>query len=257
MLASGLASLRPRTRWLGQGLQWRDEVASSNDWALAEAVAGAAHGSVYGAEHQTHGRGRQGRSWTCGRGKGLTFSLVLRWAGAFDELGRATLAVSAGLCQALREAGLGAAHIKWPNDLLVGSRKIAGVLSETRAAGGTASFVVVGVGLNVNQEQSELPQGATSWRVEMACEGKREELLEGMLQGIETAWETLEQRGFAEVARQWSALAPWALGRGVRVEHEGRPTLGVSAGIDERGGLRVVLAGGEVITVVAGGVEFS
>ncbi|MGH2950132.1 MAG: biotin--[acetyl-CoA-carboxylase] ligase [Solirubrobacteraceae bacterium] len=207
------------------------ETGSTNERARALAAAGAPHGTLVTAGVQTAGRGRQGRTWTAPAGRALLLSLVVRDP---DPL----LPLRAGLGVA-DLAGPGA-KVKWPNDVLVEGRKVAGVLVESRPQ---EHWAVVGIGVNAALEEGDLPAGAGTL-------GRTPEELEAVLAELLAA---LEHR-LAEAADD--ALAALRardalLDRPVRW-NGGE---GVGAGIDERGGLRVRLADGAITVLDAGEVH--
>lgn len=125
-------------------LHWHEQLGSTNDEAANHARAGAPAGTVVGAERQSHGRGRRGSPWHLAAGDGLAFSLLLRPDFPRQLWPRLALAAGLAVCHVVERAGLAGA-IKWPNDVLVGGRKIAGILVEA-----DADFVVLGIGINVN-----------------------------------------------------------------------------------------------------------
>ncbi len=208
------------------------EIPSTNDRARALALAGAPHGTLITAGVQTAGRGRQGRTWTTPPGRALLLSLVIRDP---DPL----LSLRAGL--AVADLAGPAARVKWPNDVLVEGRKVAGVLVEGRPQEGWAA---VGMGINVALEESDLPveTAGTLGRRPEELEDALRELLEHLERRIgETAGETLAAlRGrdaLLEERVSWSGGA------------------GVGAGIDESGRLRVRLDGGGERVLDAGEVH--
>ena len=158
------------------------ETESTNADALAAAAAGAPEGVVVVAEHQSAGRGRAGRSWSAPPRSGLTFSVLLRPpAASRPHWGSLPLLTGVAVAEAVRRVGGVDAGLKWPNDVLVGERKLAGILAES-----TADAVVVGVGLNVSLRAGELPVGhATSLLLESAECTDRDPLLRAVLRGIE------------------------------------------------------------------------
>ena len=211
------------------------ETSSTNDRARALAVAGAPHGAVVTAGIQTAGRGRQGRTWAAPAGQALLCSLLLR---DYDAL----LPLRAGLAVA-DLAGEGAL-VKWPNDVLVDGRKLAGILVEARPHDGWA---VLGMGVNVAVDVAELPPEV---RERAATLGRRPGDLEPALHEL---LRLLEHRlaepppACLDALRARDALRDrpvrWAAGEGI------------GAGIDEAGALLVRLAGGTVITLDAGEVH--
>jgi BirA family transcriptional regulator, biotin operon repressor / biotin---[acetyl-CoA-carboxylase] ligase len=237
---------------LGGSLHWRDETESTNDDALSAAKAGAAHGSVFGAEAQTRGRGRRGSEWVSAPGAGLWFSVLLR-----PEL-NAELASGLSLCAGLAVRAAVAKHVpvpvlvKWPNDVLVSKRKVCGILIESQVTGPNINSVIVGIGINVAQTAFPEPLAniATSLALLHASELSREALLADALQGLERELERLTKHGLAGLAaalREHDAL----LGRRLRVEAR----QGVGAGIDDAGRLLLQSAGGERHAINAGHVE--
>src|SRR5262249_7148114 len=140
---------------------------STNDDAAALVRAGAPHGTVVVADEQTQGRGRQGRSWGSPPGANLHLSAVLRPPLPPHEAPPLTLAAAVAVCDALR--GLGAdARIKWPNDVVIDDRKVAGILTESSTRGGGLDAVVIGIGVNVNWTELAPELAATATSVALA-----------------------------------------------------------------------------------------
>lgn len=139
-----------------------EELPSTNDKALALAREGAVTGTLVTAERQTAGRGRQGRVWTTPSGS-LAMSFVHRPSRALEEVASLTPCVAVGIARALASLGV-APRIKWPNDLLLGKQKVAGILCELHDVTGPAPIVIVGIGLNVDVDAfpDELREIATS-----------------------------------------------------------------------------------------------
>lgn len=229
---------------------------STNADLLARAAGGAPEGSVLVAEAQTAGRGRMGRSWLSPPGAALMFSVLLRPA-AVPPARRGWLPLLAGVAVASavrRLTGLDAA-LKWPNDVLVRSAKLAGVLAEQ--SGGA---VVVGVGVNVSTQRSELPvKTATSLAVAGAADTGRPELLRAILGEFERlylAWAAAPSPGDPDASglRQAYRRLCVTLGRRVRVEFPGGGAArGTALDVDEAGRLLLRTADGPV-TVSAGDV---
>jgi BirA family transcriptional regulator, biotin operon repressor / biotin---[acetyl-CoA-carboxylase] ligase len=201
-------------------------VNSTNAQARALAERGAPHGAMVSADEQTAGRGRQGRTWSAPPGQALLFSLVLR---APPRL----LPLAAGLTVA-EEAG-GEARIKWPNDVLLYGRKIAGILVEGRPQQG---WSVLGIGVNVAVDPADLP---AELRDRAGTLGRERRELEPTLARLLTRlerWLVAPPRALLEAVRERDAL------RGQPVHwHAGR---GEAAGIDDAGRLVVLTDGGQV-----------
>ncbi|GAA3116701.1 biotin--[acetyl-CoA-carboxylase] ligase [Planomonospora alba] len=229
---------------------------STNADLARAAREGARQGAVLVAESQVAGRGRLGRVWTAPPRSGLTFSVLLRPDPPAARQGWLPLLVGLAAASAVRRVGEVDARLKWPNDLLVGERKLAGVLAE-RVDGA----VVVGVGLNVSLRAGELPvPTATSLAVEEAACTDRDPLLRAVLREIETHYrEWSEAGGDADACGLRAAYlaASATVGRRVRVELPGERVLtGRAAGVDPAGHLVVaaqgrehVLSAGDVVHV--------
>jgi BirA family biotin operon repressor/biotin-[acetyl-CoA-carboxylase] ligase len=232
---------------------------STNADLLARATdPGSPEGQVLVAEEQTAGRGRLGRSWSSGPGASLTFSVLLRPdAVPAARRGWLTLLAGVAVASAVRSVGGVDAVLKWPNDVLVGDRKLAGILAEQSPDG---SAVVIGTGLNVAAAPGELPVSAaglapTSLRAEGAT-ASRTDLLLGILTQLER-WYTPfradpdpERSGLLDAYRALSGT----LGRTVRVElPAGRAITGVATDIDAEGRLLVADGSGGAVTPVSAG----
>ncbi len=237
---------------LGQPLRLCDETTSTNDDAALAAKAGAPHGVLFVAETQSRGRGRRGSEWVSAPGAGLWCSLVLRPPFGVELL--PGIALCAGLAVRAAVAPLvdEQVAVKWPNDVLAGGRKLAGILVETQLSGKHVASVVVGVGINVTQTDFPAPirDIATSLALLASRELGRERLLARFLSALETELERLAADGMAGVA---DALAPYdaLLGRHLKVG----ALEGHGAGIDRSGQLRLRLLDGSEALIASGHVE--
>jgi BirA family biotin operon repressor/biotin-[acetyl-CoA-carboxylase] ligase len=255
----GALELRPLlgTHDVGQVVHWFAEVRSTNDVAKALAEQGAGHGEVVVAESQTAGRGRRGRSWSSPPGRNLYISVVLRPELPPSRAPELTLLASVALCQAIRDGGVDAA-IKWPNDVLVRGRKVAGILLEMAAETDQLQWVVIGAGVNVNARAEDFPlelrEVATSMALERGEPVPRALFAAAVLGALETWLDRHAAEGFGPVRERWRQMCD-TLGREVRVKLAGEGDLvGVAEDVDASGAL-LVRAGGEVHRVLAGDVE--
>jgi BirA family biotin operon repressor/biotin-[acetyl-CoA-carboxylase] ligase len=229
-------------------------VDSTQAVAFALAADGAADGTVVVADSQTAGRGRRGRRWVDEPGASLLVSIVLRPRLEPARLPGLSLAAGVAVAEALtRAAGL-SPRLKWPNDVLVGGRKIAGILLESRASGvgeGGRVTVVLGIGINLAQRlfPVELGQRATSVWLASGRGVDREVLLAALLDAVGEWRRRLEYRGFAAVRTRWRELSD-TLGRSVTVDG----VSGVAVDVDVDGALVVNDAEGRRHRVVAGDV---
>jgi BirA family biotin operon repressor/biotin-[acetyl-CoA-carboxylase] ligase len=231
------------TRSLGSAMEGYPEIDSTNARALAWAAGGAQSGALVVAEYQSAGRGRLGRRWVGGRGESLLFSVVLRPEGRVPSDHFGLLPLATGL--ALRDSVLGyvggqSVDLKWPNDLLVGGKKCAGVLVESVIIPGRERWAVIGVGLNVNQRrfEAELAPQATSLRLAGGQDVPRPILLAQVLGALEDRIEQMESKAAELIAEYGSALR--GIGEAVTVaQADGRVVQGTLIGIDPTGALRV------------------
>jgi len=213
-------------------------------WELA--AAGAPDGTVVVADHQSGGRGRRGRAWVDAPGTSLLASILVRPALAPPLWAAFSLTTAVAVAEALRRLTALEARLKWPNDVLVGDRKIAGILVESRA--GAEPLLVIGVGINLAQREfpSDLAARATSVALETGQAPPRDAVLEVLLEEFAAWRRRLEGEGFARVRARWLALAD-TIGRRVTVD----AVSGVAVDLAPDGAL-LVEAHGRVRRIVAG-----
>ncbi|MEP7049784.1 MAG: biotin--[acetyl-CoA-carboxylase] ligase [Pseudomonadota bacterium] len=237
---------------LGLPLTYQAVTGSTNDDALLAARSGAAHGSVFLADEQTAGRGRRGNVWHAAAGENLLFSVLLRPELELAQSSALTLAIGLALRDAIAPLIRDRALIKWPNDLLVGGRKLAGVLVESQLQGERLQALVVGVGLNVASREfpDEIAARATSLAVLGATRLAREPLLYSVLEAIAARVESYQQSGVVGLLDELNEAD--AL-RGQRLAVDGQS--GVGAGIDGHGHLLLQDDHGVVHPILSGTVE--
>ena len=257
--AAGLrrSALRPDGLW--REIEVVPSTGSTNADLLARALRGEPEGVVLAAEEQTAGRGRMGRSWTSPRYAALTFSLLIRPDVPPARRGWLPLLAGVAVAAAVTTVTGVPARLKWPNDLLAGPAKLAGILAE--AAG---DAVVVGIGLNVSTEPAELPGPgpgalpATSLRAAGATALNREKILLTILAGFERWYRAWRQAGGdpdrSGLRPEYTRLSA-TIGRTVRAELPGGQALsGPAAGVDPDGRLLVRVSSGAEIPVAAADV---
>jgi BirA family biotin operon repressor/biotin-[acetyl-CoA-carboxylase] ligase len=225
-------------------------VASTQPIAFALAAEGAPDGTVVIADSQTAGRGRRGHAWVDEPGASLLASIVMRPRLEPARLPGLSLAAAVAVADALtRTAGV-TPRLKWPNDVLVGGRKLAGILLETRLSGDQAT-TILGVGVNLSQRvfPAELSATATSVWLVSGRLVDRDSLLAALLDALGEWRRRLERQGFAPIRKRWRALAD-TLGRAVTVDG----VSGIAVDVDADGALVVADADGRRRRVVAGEV---
>jgi BirA family transcriptional regulator, biotin operon repressor / biotin---[acetyl-CoA-carboxylase] ligase len=224
---------------LGGPIVHLDRTGSTNDDARSLAASGAPAGTVVLAEEQTAGRGRQGRTWVAPRGRALTLSVVVRAAG--EALALLPLTAAVAVCEACELATEVRCAVKWPNDVWIEGRKVAGILIESRPQEGWA---VIGVGLNVETTREELGpdlrDSATSLSIATGAEVAREAVLDSLLERLADRLAMAREQllpAYRERDALYGHAIAWDAGT-ERVEGE-------AAGVDEEGNLVVFTTDGE------------
>lgn len=244
----GPLEVRPllATSDLGQTLHYFQEIDSTNDRAKELAEEGAVHGEVVIAEAQRAGRGRRGRTWSSPSGRNLYLSVVLRPELAPTRAPELTLVGALAVCDALRSAGVDAG-IKWPNDVLVGGKKIAGILTELSAEPDHVHWVVLGVGVNLNARRDDFPaelrDEATSVLIERGQPAPRALFTAALLLTLEQWLAVHIEQGFDAIRDAWRTRSV-TLGRTVQVRMGDRDVEGVAEELDASGALLVRTAAG-------------
>src|ERR1700688_2630820 len=210
---------------------------STNRVALELGHAGEPEGAVILAEEQTAGKGRAGRTWQSDRAAGIYVTLLVR--PRLAPVQAPLLTMMAGLsARTAIEATTGlAADLKWPNDLMMGGKKVGGILTEMHAEPSQVRFVIVGIGLNVNQEKfpGELGTTASSLRVETGKPQSRLELLVRLLREFENDYNRFLREGPGAVTAKFETVSSYAGGKRVRVTSGTESFAGVTAGLGPEG----------------------
>lgn len=254
-LARAPAIIAARGLGLGAPLVVTEETASTNDDAKRGARHGSPHGATWLAESQTAGRGRQGRVWISPRGDNLLFSVLLRLGCPPARVPPLSLVCGLAVRDAVAKA-LGPAHdadvvVKWPNDVLVRGKKVAGILVESALSGAKVEYVIAGIGINVlgRSLPDELSAVATSIALEGGADLDRAVVLADVLANLERDVALAAERGLGLVHARLSKHDALA---GRAVESTDSPLRGTGCGIDLEGRLLVRTADGTVTKVTAG-----
>ena len=253
--------LRPMLRGtiFAQQLHHSYKIGSTNNAAMAAAAEGAAEGSVFLAEEQTAGRGRGVNRWHSERSSGIYCSAVLRPALPPSEVLALSLAAGLAVHAAIQVIDSRiTVDLKWPNDLLIGGKKFCGILTEMNAEVTRVRYVVVGIGLNVNQASfpKELAEEATSLRLATGSEWSRVELAGVLLKSLGREYRYLleQTNARASILRRFAERSSWVRGKSVRIEENGASFEGTTEGLDSRGFLNVRTPNG-MQTVLSGTVR--
>jgi BirA family biotin operon repressor/biotin-[acetyl-CoA-carboxylase] ligase len=231
---------------------------STNDVAKTLAQEGAEEGTVVIAETQTGGRGTKGRSWHSAPGLGLYASVVLRPRRSDIAL----LPIVAGLAvvEAIGKAAGLETRLKWPNDIVRRGKKVGGILSESAFLGDAASYVIVGIGINVSQRKSDFPAdikaSATSLRLALRKSVDMAGLERALWESMDGWYGKFERGKEEEIIRAFESRLVFPVGAAIRVEREGGSLSGTFRGIDpqarfivESGGQRVGLSPAEIVDI--------
>jgi BirA family biotin operon repressor/biotin-[acetyl-CoA-carboxylase] ligase len=231
--------------WLGIQRIDLEVCNSTNDEAARYARAGASHGTVVIAERQHAGRGREGRAWASPLG-GLYMSAVMRPPLPLADVPPMTLAIGIAVCDAARAFGAPAV-LKWPNDVLVGDKKLAGILVETQSQGGKLDSVIVGIGVNLEVVPSAVADRATALAVD------RERFISELFIQLERWVDRYVACGVESIVPAWQARM--AHGLSARAVIDGTALTGELAGIDPDGALLLRDDTGRMHRVRSGDVE--
>ena len=240
-----------KTKTFGRNIFYHDSVGSTMTEAFRLGLEGASEGTIVVAEQQRQGKGRLGRKWVSPKGKGIYMSIILRPNFSPTDATKLTLLSAVGVCKAVnRFAGI-EARIKWPNDVLVGNRKLAGILTELNAEMDRVRFVVVGIGINVNTPSHVLPPHATSLKLETKKQMSRLGLVKEVLYELETLYFDCLENGFVGIVDQWKGLSS-TIGKRIRIDD----VEGEVVGLDESGGLMIRNRGGIIVKRMTGDVVY-
>ncbi len=245
------------TRVFGRVLEYSERVSSTNDVILDLATRGAPHGTVCLADEQSAGRGRRGYGWFSPPGCGIWASVLLRPRLSAARTPPLTLCTAAAVARALETAAGVTVQIKWPNDLLMRDRKVAGILAETRVVANDEPVIVVGMGINVNHTRDlfpdEISASATSLRIESGGPVGREDLFLAILDAFESAYGYYLATGTVSFLAEVDARLAW---RGLAVEADSPAgATGRVSRIDEEGGLVLDRQDGGPLVIRSGSIK--
>ncbi len=241
------------TRFIGRKIYYFESVSSTMDIAVKLGLDNAPQGSLVLAEAQTRGRGRLSRHWHSPKRKGIYLSLLLRPKFMLSDTPLLTLLSAVSICEAVKEITGLKCSIKWPNDIFLGNKKVGGILTELNAETDEIRFVVIGIGLNVNNEKDTLLAQATSLKEHLKKDTNRVGLLQETLRRLENNYLLLEAKGGAPIIQKWRVYN-LTLGKRVKVISHHRQVEGQAADIDKDGSLLVRRDSGVTEKITAGDV---
>lgn len=244
---------------VGNDIRVFRETASTNQLVDQMGLSGEKEGLVVFAESQSKGRGRLGRKWVSPPNKGLWFSVLLRPPLRPPEMTQLTVIAATALARSIREITQLKPDIKWPNDILIHGRKVAGVLTEMSAEPDRVLHAVLGIGVDVNLEQSDLPSElhsiATSLSMESGQSVLRSSLAVSLLRALDQDYKRILNGAFQEVAEEWEAQCI-TLGKRVRIHQMNQTIEGYAESLDNEGALMIRNASGHLERITGGDVTF-
>lgn len=244
------------TSFIGKQVIFRETTDSTQNLAISIASKPGSHGAVVIAEQQKGGRGRQKRKWLSPKG-GIWLSVVLKPAIPTARITLLPFVAALAVCESIKATGLDA-KLKWPNDVMVSGKKVAGILLDISAEADHVNYAVVGIGINVNVDSKEISARldgvkVTSISDELGQSTSRLDLTRSLLENMERYYLEMEQRGAGTILQQWRKNSDM-LGRKVAVTYNGKTTQGVAADINDDGSLLLRTDSGD-INIISGDIN--
>ncbi|WP_373896154.1 biotin--[acetyl-CoA-carboxylase] ligase [Virgibacillus natechei] len=247
------------TKWAGKTIIHKKSTPSTQIVAHQAAREGAAHGTVIIADEQTRGRGRMDREWHSAKNKGIWLSIILRPAILPYLAPQLTLLTATVMADVLYKHAYIQPSIKWPNDILINNKKAIGILTEMQAEQDQIQYIVIGIGMNVNQQMNELPQDlqaiATSLQIETNKDWSIKALIQDILLTFEDAYDTFIEKGFSEVKQKWENYG-FRIGEYITITTLKEKWGGTFSGIAEDGALILKTSDGEMKKLYSGEIEW-
>jgi BirA family biotin operon repressor/biotin-[acetyl-CoA-carboxylase] ligase len=237
------------TDWIGKNIIHKESTTSTQHIAHDEARNNAAHGTIIIADEQTKGKGRMNRSWFSTKGKGMWLSIILRPEIAPQQAPQLTLLTATVLADVLQSYCNVKPLIKWPNDILLNNKKTAGILTEMQAEQDIINYIVIGIGLNVNQSTLELSEEirhkATSLYIETEKENSINALIQEILMTFEKSYDQYIKNGFPDIKQKWESYG-FKIGEEITIKTIKDHFHATFLGIEEDGALRIKRTDGSI-----------
>jgi BirA family transcriptional regulator, biotin operon repressor / biotin---[acetyl-CoA-carboxylase] ligase len=257
LLADDLIARLGKTKIVGRDIQVFEQTTSTNDVIEKLARDGVKEGAVVFAELQTRGRGRLGRKWISPARKGLWFSILLRPDLRPQETTQLTVASATALSRAIESETNLQPEIKWPNDILIRGKKVAGILTELNAELDKVRYVILGIGIDANQNANEftaeLKKTATSLKIETGETVSRAELAATILRELDEDYSRICAGKFSAIADEWESNCV-TIGKNVAVQTGGRKIRGRAESLDDDGALLLRTEHGHLERITGGDV---
>lgn len=246
------------TKYIGRNIVYLEKTTSTNDIAKKLGDEGASEGTVVIAEEQSKGRGRMGRKWATHRGEAIAMTLLLRPEIHVKDAPSITPILALSTVQGIMEAYKIECGIKWPNDVVLNRKKLSGILTEMKAAGNMVGNIVVGIGLNINQEEfeEEIQDIAISLKKFSGIDYDRRKIISAILNRFEDNYDMFKEHGiscFREDLKKYSVL----IGERVKISLIEDEFEGEAVDISDDGSLLVKKDDGEIRNVISGEVTLN
>ncbi|WP_456274253.1 biotin--[acetyl-CoA-carboxylase] ligase [Bacillus sp. AK031] len=249
-----------RTRAVGRTIEYVESAPSTQKIAHALAQEGAKEGTAVIADEQTEGRGRLLRSWHSPKGTGIWMSIILKPQLPPQKAPQFTLIAAVAVVQAIEEVAGLSPEIKWPNDILLHGRKVTGILTELQAEADKINSIIIGIGMNVNQETEDFPEElqtiATSLAMEKGEKISRAKLIQKVMEKLEMYYDLYMEKGFTPIKLLWESYAA-SIGRQITARTITGSIHGKALGINEDGVLRIEDTEGRIHEVYSADIELN
>jgi BirA family transcriptional regulator, biotin operon repressor / biotin---[acetyl-CoA-carboxylase] ligase len=255
------------TEILGKKIYYFDVVDSTNNYAKKIATEGCEDGTVVISEKQTAGRGRLGREWNSSDSKGIRISIVLRPELVPEDVQIITLAAAISVSYAIKEATGMDSGIKWPNDIILDGKKVCGILTEMSSETGRVNHIVLGIGINVNQDIEDFPMDLRDIAVSLKMNALKENIelplkygfdrsmiIKALLVNLEHLYSAINNYQTDEIITKWKNLSV-TLGKHICITLQNKQIFGIAKDITKDGKLIVACADGTEQEVISGEVK--
>ncbi|EOD01124.1 biotin--[acetyl-CoA-carboxylase] ligase [Caldisalinibacter kiritimatiensis] len=247
-----------KTKRIGRDILYFNSIDSTNSKAKQLASDGKGEGTVIISEEQTKGRGRLGRNWVSPKGKGVWMSIIIRPDIQPIDASKITQVTAAAVSKSILELGI-KNYIKWPNDIIINNKKVCGILTEMSGELNKINYIVIGIGINVNLDENEIPNDikdiATSLKIESGKKVSRKQLVANIFNNFEELYEELLNKNeithSIEICKENSAV----LGKEIRVIFRNKEIRGKAVDLTDEGELLIENQEGKIQKIISGEVS--
>ncbi|MCU9613688.1 biotin--[acetyl-CoA-carboxylase] ligase [Caldibacillus lycopersici] len=247
-----------QTKYIGKTIHFYESLPSTQQVAKELALNGATEGTLVISDEQTLGRGRLARAWHSPKGTGIWTSIIIRPKIPIQQAPQLTLLTAVAAVQAIEEQTDIDVSIKWPNDLLINGKKVCGILTELQAEENQIQSIIIGIGINVNQQLTDFPEElhsiATSLSMEVNDKINRAKLVQSLCFHLEKLYETYLTLGFQPIKLLWESYA-LSIGKQITARTLNGTYSGIALGINEQGVLLLETSDGKIQHIYSADIE--